>query len=135
MKKILLSLALILVFGTAAYIGGTGAFFSDTETSTNNTFTAGAIDLKIDNTSYYLGVANPGTTWPSQDLTNQKFFDFSDLKPSDYGELVTIITLVGLLGVIPASLNLVVTRYISMTESKKQQLLLASKQKRLLNLL
>jgi predicted ribosomally synthesized peptide with SipW-like signal peptide len=34
-------------------IGGTNAFFSDTETSSGNTFAAGAIDLKVDNESYY----------------------------------------------------------------------------------
>ena len=35
--------------------GATGAFFSDTETSQGNTFTAGAIDLLVDNESYYNG--------------------------------------------------------------------------------
>lgn len=86
MKKILLSTALILFVGAALALGGTGAFFSDTETSSGNTFTAGAIDLKIDNTSYYNGVLNPLTTWPSKDLIDEKFFDFDDLKPQDYGE-------------------------------------------------
>ena len=40
-------------------VGATGAFFSDTETSTGNTFAAGAIDLGVDNTSYYNGQPNP----------------------------------------------------------------------------
>lgn len=49
-------LALILIVGAGgALAGGTTAFFSDTETSTGNTFTAGAFDLKIDNDSYYNG--------------------------------------------------------------------------------
>lgn len=40
----------------ALVAGGTGAFFSDTETSTGNVFTAGAVDLKIDHTkAYYNG--------------------------------------------------------------------------------
>lgn len=53
MKRILFGL--VLVAGAAGVIvsGATGAFFSDTETSTGNTFAAGAIDLKIDNESYY----------------------------------------------------------------------------------
>ena len=47
MKKILTSLAVIAVVG-AIVAGATSAFFSDTETSAGNTFTAGSIDLKID---------------------------------------------------------------------------------------
>ncbi len=86
MKKILLSTALVLFAGTALVLGGTGAFFSDTETSTGNTFTAGAIDLKIDNSSYYNGVATSTTSWSLTDLTIEKFFNFFDLKPGDYGE-------------------------------------------------
>jgi len=48
MKKILLSIATLGVAG-AVVIGGTTAIFSDSEVSTGNTFTAGAIDLQIDN--------------------------------------------------------------------------------------
>ncbi len=50
--RILASLAMI-VFVAAAAAGGTGAFFSDTETSTGNTFTAGAIDLTVDSEQHY----------------------------------------------------------------------------------
>lgn len=49
MKKILLSLGTIALVGVAV-VGGTGAFFQDTETSTGNIFVAGAIDLKVDHT-------------------------------------------------------------------------------------
>ena len=86
MKKILLSTALILLVSGALVVGGTGAFFSDTEISTGNTFSAGAIDLKIDNTSYYNGAVSTSTTWTLTDLTIEKFFDFPDLKPGDRGE-------------------------------------------------
>ncbi len=86
MKRIALSLVTILFSGSVIAAGTTGAFFSDTERSAGNTFTAGAIDLKIDNSSYYNGVANVGTSWAETDLTNQRFFDFADLKPNDYGE-------------------------------------------------
>ncbi len=85
MKKILYSLSVVLALG-AALAGGTGAFFSDTELSLGNTFTAGAIDLKIDNTSYYNGVFSTSTSWTLSDLTIQKFFNFLDLKPGDRGE-------------------------------------------------
>ena len=86
MKKILLSIALILFAGGALALGSTGAFFSDIELSSGNTFSAGAIDLKIDNTSYYNGVATSTTSWTLADLTIEKFFNFFDLKPGDYGE-------------------------------------------------
>lgn len=55
MRRIITSLFLITATVSALAIGATGAFFSDTETSIGNTFAAGAIDLKIDNESYYNG--------------------------------------------------------------------------------
>jgi predicted ribosomally synthesized peptide with SipW-like signal peptide len=89
MKKIIISLAMIAAVGALA-IGATTAFFSDTETSTGNTFTAGAIDLKVDSQCTYNGVASNqcgvwGQTAPT-DITNEKFFNFADLKPGDQGE-------------------------------------------------
>ena len=88
--KVLLSGAVILA-AAALIIGATFAFFSDTETSVDNTFVAGAIDLKIDNTSYVTDsdgvlVASPNTSWSLRDLTIEKFFNFTDLKPGDIGE-------------------------------------------------
>lgn len=102
MKKILMSVLAIGVVG-AAVAYGTGAFFSDTETSTGNTFQTGAIDVKIDSEQHYngnecVGGLWEGTaaypvprtacegTWPSGSLNGKKFFNFSDLKPGDYGE-------------------------------------------------
>ncbi len=101
MNRILLSLAVIIAFGSGA-VASTGAFFSDTETSTGNTFAAGDIDLKIDNHSYAIDfnipgyqyvpdgdlVANPANSWTIADLVagTHKFFDFTDVKPGDYGE-------------------------------------------------
>src|SRR5690242_12142155 len=55
MKRIIMSLGAIVFVGAMAW-GATGAFFSDTETSSGNTFTAGAIDLKVDSTSHYNGM-------------------------------------------------------------------------------
>jgi predicted ribosomally synthesized peptide with SipW-like signal peptide len=49
-KKILFSFLAIAV-SAAIVIGGTTAFFSDTEVSTGNVFTAGSIDLKVDHKS------------------------------------------------------------------------------------
>jgi predicted ribosomally synthesized peptide with SipW-like signal peptide len=47
MKKILISLFVIGLVSVAAF-SATQAYFSDTETSENNTFTAGTLDLKVD---------------------------------------------------------------------------------------
>src|SRR3989344_7864831 len=90
MRKILISLGMIVFVG-GLVAGATGAFFSDTETSEGNTFTAGAIDLQIDNESYVTNnegdlVASEKTSWDLRDLTIEKFFDFLDLKPGDIGE-------------------------------------------------
>ena len=64
MKKIILSLAIVAVVGTVV-IGGTIAYFSDTETSTGNTFTAGSVNLN--------------------DGLSVKKFDLSNMKPGDMG--------------------------------------------------
>ncbi len=90
MKKIIISLSVVAAVA-AAVVVGTTAFFSDTETSTGNTFTAGAIDLTVDNTSYRSNdagamVLSEETSWLLDDLTGQLFFNFSDLKPGDIGE-------------------------------------------------
>jgi len=84
-RKILFSL---LVVGVVAGLVGAGttAFFSDTETSKDNVLQAGAIDLKIDNHSWYNGRFIDKTSWELTDLTIEKFFDFHDLKPGDWGE-------------------------------------------------
>jgi len=90
-KKIIISLSIISLI-TAIAIGGTIAYFSDTETSTGNTFTAGAIDLTIDNQSYVTSpetgklMFSQDTSWSFSDLTDQLFFNFTDLKPGDIGE-------------------------------------------------
>lgn len=111
-KRIALPVAMLVVVAAAA-VAGTGAFFSDTETSTGNTFTAGSIDLKIDSEQHYNGntceeisqdvyqwvgdapypeAGTPCTgTWDLKDLsddsaTGDKFFNFDDIKPGDSGE-------------------------------------------------
>lgn len=47
MKKILISI-LTIAFAASLSVGATSAYFSDTETSNGNTFTAGTLDLNID---------------------------------------------------------------------------------------
>jgi spore coat-associated protein N len=69
-KKILVSLSVIGAVAAIA-IGGTIAYFSDTETSTGNTFTAGTLDLIVK--------AN------GQDINGGAIFNPSDVKPGDSG--------------------------------------------------
>ena len=87
MKRIILSMG-VIVFAIALIAGGTTAFFFDEEVSANNTFVAGAIDLKIDNESYYNGAVSSSTTWLNpEDLDEGRLFlNFTDLKPDDEGE-------------------------------------------------
>ncbi|MBI3282634.1 hypothetical protein HYZ70_00985, partial [Candidatus Curtissbacteria bacterium] len=85
MKKILLSLLTIGVVGGLAF-GATRAFFSDTETSKDNIFEAGELDLEIDNTSYLNGKLREDLSWDLRDLTDELFFNYKDLKPGDEGE-------------------------------------------------
>lgn len=109
-QRILLSLAIAVAVGGGA-IASTGAFFSDTETSTGNTFTAGAIDLTVDNVQHYnnaictngtwqlengaatstdqypiLGSKCDGTWSPTNLGAETHFFNFGDVKPGDQGE-------------------------------------------------
>jgi hypothetical protein len=86
MNRILIS---VFVIGLVTGIGFalTQAFFSDTETSAGNTMTAGAVDLQIANESYYNGNPNSNTSWELKDVTeNEKFFNFDDIKPGDWGQ-------------------------------------------------
>lgn len=97
-----------LLFAAVLIIGTTFAWLSDSETSIGNVLAAGAIDLGIDNHSYYNGVLNAGTTWrvdydiepvlgnnpATLDVeetdfvleAGRQFFNFTDLKPGDWGE-------------------------------------------------
>ena len=87
MKKIILSAGTIIVVAAFA-VGGTIAFFNDTETSTGNIFTAGSIDLTVDSFgAMYNGadVSQQQSTWTARNLTAQKFFTFEDVKPGDHG--------------------------------------------------
>ena len=65
-KKILASLIVIGILGLA--VGwGAYSYFNDTETGENNTFTAGTLDLKVDN----------------KDDPNIVYITLSNMKPGD----------------------------------------------------
>lgn len=100
-KKLIISLSVIGVVAMIA-IGGTIAYFSDTETSVGNRFVAGKLNLKIDNACHYNGqecvCSEPGQclwqgtdeecfcAWSVKDLAGELFFDLDDIKPGDFGE-------------------------------------------------
>lgn len=88
MKKIMLSLMTVAVVAGAA-IWGTSAFFSDTETSTGNTFTAGAIDLTVSahnwSANQDVNVAQGFKDFDATDWNEAAMFNFVDLKPGDMG--------------------------------------------------
>lgn len=67
MKKIFISLAIIAAVSAIGW-GATTAYFSNTETSTGNTFTAGTLDLNLDGVN-----------------TNVVKFTETNLKPGDSG--------------------------------------------------
>lgn len=90
MKKIIGSVGVLALVSVLVW-GATGAFFSDTETSTGNTFTAGAIDLQV-KSQCSVSDSEVGTcgSWdyPTEGngLTLGQFFNFDDVKPGDWGE-------------------------------------------------
>lgn len=82
--KVLLSGAMI-VAAAAVVIGATFAFFSDTETSADNTFTAGSIDLTLGGAfSSEFNGSSPFDIDPQDE--NNTLYNFTDLKPGDMGE-------------------------------------------------
>lgn len=84
MKKIIISGSLVVIV-VALATGATIAFFNDVETSTGNTFTAGGIDLTVDSFGAFRnGAGIPDAPWEARDLTSEKFFEFTDMKPGDW---------------------------------------------------
>jgi len=86
-KRIILSGGM-LVFMAAIVAGGTGAFFSDTETSVGNVFTAGSVSIDLASVDHtYFGDVNeiPGDYFEAGTANNVPFFKFNDLKPGDTG--------------------------------------------------
>lgn len=84
MIRFLLSMrSVVAVIALIALV--TFAYTAD-ERGSGDTFAVGEVDIMIDNSSYYNGVLSLDTSWDLRDLTVEKFFNFLDLKPGDYGE-------------------------------------------------
>lgn len=68
-------------------LAGFAAYMSEKTGSTFGTFTTGGIDLKIDSKAWYNGQTVPSATWALKNLTPtaDKFFNYPDIKPGDFG--------------------------------------------------
>ena len=86
-----------MVIGIAATMLGSGtlSYFSDSEIAAGNTFSAGLIDMKIDCHSTHMQKWPCGGTKPVEEpiifdekdlVEGDKIFDWSDIKPGDFGE-------------------------------------------------
>jgi predicted ribosomally synthesized peptide with SipW-like signal peptide len=88
MKKILFSFLTIMVVG-GVVAGATRAYFTDTETSAGNAFTAGALNLTVDsfgaffNGAPVLATSNTPASWLAKNLTTERFFEVGNVKPGD----------------------------------------------------
>lgn len=82
--RILASVA-VIVFAGALTASATGAFFSDTETSTANTFTAGSVDLSLGST-FSSALNGSGTFSLDPNNADRTLYTFTDLKPGDSGQ-------------------------------------------------
>ena len=92
-KRMILSGGM-LVFMAAIVAGGTGAFFSDTETSVGNVFTAGSVSIDLQSITHdYYGDDNdiPANYFETGTAGTVPFFSFGDLKPGDTGEITSVL--------------------------------------------
>jgi predicted ribosomally synthesized peptide with SipW-like signal peptide len=81
MKRSILHLAIIAAI-VAGVIGTSGAFFSDTEESKDNVFTAGRLDLKINGQDNPSNIVNFNDLKPGDNYTQNKtlYIDFNPAK-------------------------------------------------------
>ena len=97
MKQVAMSFGMLAFVG-AVVVGGTGAFFSDTETSAGNVFTAGSVSISLLNPGYthtWLGDSgsDPGDqndyffNHVNSGSDDGPYFVMSDLKPGDHGRI------------------------------------------------
>lgn len=81
----------MLAFVGAVVVGGTGAFFSSQTASTGNVFTAGSVELEIDDIEHLYTGAGIGSDQPvftlKPDAINPVAFNLDDIKPLDSGDI------------------------------------------------
>jgi hypothetical protein len=80
-KRVTILLAVAALAATASMASPGDTF------ATGSSFTSQNLDLKIDSRAWYNGATVPGATWSLKNLVpgTDKFFNFSDVKPGDFG--------------------------------------------------
>lgn len=89
-KKQLIKSFGVLAFVGAVVVGGTGAFFSSTTSSTGNKFTAGSVALVIQNITHAYTGGGQGKDVPvfaAVNTTSGYSFTLDDIKPLDKGTI------------------------------------------------
>lgn len=78
------TLLMLLAFGAFVYVM---ALAPRVAHATQSTFDNKGLELKIDSKAWYNGVSVPSATWGLKDLTpgTDKFWNYPDVKPGDYG--------------------------------------------------
>jgi hypothetical protein len=78
---------LVIVLGTVLFVGAVGTFVPGDTFAHGMTFTSNNLELKIDDKAWYNGSPVPSATWSLKNLVpgTDKFFNFSDVKPGDFG--------------------------------------------------
>lgn len=92
-KRLIMSIGMLAFVG-AVVVGGTGAFFSDTETSGANVFTAGSVSidlLSIEHDYYGEDADIPQNYFTTNTSGNVPIFAFNDLKPGDTGLITSVL--------------------------------------------
>jgi|GEM_PF-1851131 len=91
MNRRLIVSSLAFVFALAAvYVGGTGAFFSDTFASNDNVYATEGVTIEMSDISHtYNGTPGPGEPADPTGFVydSDGTFNFTDLKPLDWGTL------------------------------------------------
>jgi len=90
--KSILGSVLVIAIAASMMTFGTQSYLSDSEKSEGNILQAGELDLRIDlMSSYWYDAAGNLLDEPIEfeetNLTIEKFFNWSDIKPGDWGEM------------------------------------------------
>jgi hypothetical protein len=78
----------VTILSAVAGLAVAASFASPGDTfATGASFTSKNLDLKIDSKAWYNGASVPSATWALKDLVpgTDKFFNFNDVKPGDFG--------------------------------------------------
>jgi len=83
----------VTILSAVAALVATAGLFAPGDTVATGSFTSRNLDLKIDSRAWYNGESVPSSTWSLKKLVpcTDKFFNFGDIKPGDFGKTVVSI--------------------------------------------